>query len=267
MYPKDYFAKFKAKPEQGTCFVVMPFSRDFTPVFRIIQKSLEDDLGFKCTRTDELLGGGNIIEDILRGIASSELIVVDVTGRNPNVYYELGIAHMSKPVDKVVLLSRDIEAIPFDLRQYRHVVYARSPAGLRSLGKSLREAVASVSAPVHRILLDEHNTGLLPMKLMGGDHCLYEFRVRSAFAGFNAAKFNLEVTRHFMEDQPRSDIAYRGGMGLSMGERRQIGDLQWDIALERTPDKKSCFRIFGPTKSLPAKAKSRGGRVRTQPLV
>src|SRR5436305_6777126 len=102
MYPKSYFSNLTVEPDPGTCFVVMPFSRDFDPVFQAIQKSIQSDLGFTCSRTDELLGGGHIIEDILKGIAMSELVVVDVTGKNPNVYYELGIAHMSKPVEKVI---------------------------------------------------------------------------------------------------------------------------------------------------------------------
>src|ERR1044071_2895334 len=123
MYPKSYFSNSTAEPEPGTCFVVMPFSHDFDSVFETIQQSIQSDLGFACTRTDELVGGGHIIEDILRGIAMSELVIVDVTGRNPNVYYELGIAHMTKPVEKVILLSQDLDSIPFDIRQFRHIVY------------------------------------------------------------------------------------------------------------------------------------------------
>ncbi len=74
----------------------MPFAAKFEPIFVAIKAALEADLGLACTRTKELLGGGNIIEDILRGIGESELVIVDVTGKNPNVFYELGIAHMSK---------------------------------------------------------------------------------------------------------------------------------------------------------------------------
>src|SRR5688572_3200559 len=147
MYPKTFFATFRDEFTPGTCFVIMPFAKEFTPTFKAIQKAVETDFGFTCTRTDELLGGGHIIEDILKGIASSELIIADVTGRNANVYYELGIAHMSKPVEKVILLSQGVDDIPFDLRQFRHIVYKPGTAGLNALARALSEAVSAIGKP------------------------------------------------------------------------------------------------------------------------
>src|SRR5436190_11202447 len=129
----------------------MPFASKFDAVFRAIKDVIQRELGITCTRTDDLLGGGDIIEDILGGLATSELIIVDVTGRNPNVFYELGIAHMCKPVDKVILITQEIDSIPFDLRPFRHVVYKPSTAGLRKLSTQLRQAVDAVREKVHRI--------------------------------------------------------------------------------------------------------------------
>lgn len=243
MYPKTFFANRRDGATPGTCFVIMPFAKKFTPTFKAIQRAVEGKHGFTCTRTDELRGGGHIIEDILNGIASSELIVADVTGRNANVYYELGIAHMSKPVEKVILLSQAVNEIPFDLRQFRHVVYKPGTAGLNVLSRALSEAVTAVSRPVHRILVDQHGRGALGQKLMGKDHCLYEFRIEGGFGGHRSAKFHLEVIRHIMDKGHRKEIAYSGGMGLKLGERRRIHRLEWEIALEEDPDGKTCFRI------------------------
>ena len=244
MYPKSFFTTDSGEPEAGTCFVIMPFAKAFDPVFRLIQASLGTTLGFSCTRTDELLGGGNIIEDILRGIAKSEIVLPDLSGRNPNVYYELGLAHMSKPVEKVILLSQELDSIPFDLRQYRNLVYSRSSAGLRSLGKRLEGYVAAVATPVHRIFVNEQGEGSLPTKLMGSDHCLYEFQVRGGFTGYRSTKLFLEVKRHIMDKEPRVEIAFADGVGISLGERRQIYRLEWEIGYERAPDGRNCFRIF-----------------------
>ena len=183
MYPKTFFEQHQTEAIAGTCFVIMPFAKAFTPTFKAIQRSIETNLGFQCTRTDELLGGGHIIEDILRGIASSELIVADVTGKNANVYYELGIAHMSKPVEKVVLLSQNVDEIPFDLRQFRHIIYKPGTAGLNAMSRMLAQAVSAISEPAHRIYVGEDGRGNLPEKLMGPDHCLYEFRIKGEFTG------------------------------------------------------------------------------------
>jgi len=243
MYPKTFFSLERAV-QPGKCFIAMPFSEEFDAVFNCIKKALKNE-NLAALRTDELLGGGHIIEDILEGIATSEIVVVDVTGRNPNVFYELGIAHMCKDVDKVILLSQDIESIPFDLRAFRHVVYRKGPAGLRLLSDKLRESVVAVRQEVHRIFLTEENRGALPQKLMGIDHCLYSFEILDGFAGHNAAKFLLKVERHIMGKRPRREIAFEQGMGLRLGESRPIQNTEWNISLERAPNGQSCFRIVG----------------------
>jgi hypothetical protein len=260
MYPKTFFANRQDDTTPGTCFVIMPFAKEFTPTFRAIQRAVEGERGFTCTRTDELLGGGHIIEDILKGIASSELIVADVTGRNANVYYELGIAHMSKPVERVILLSQAVDEIPFDLRQFRHIVYRPGTAGLNALSRELSEAVAAVSKPVHRIFLDQDGKGSLREKLMGSDHCLYEFRIENSFAGHHAAKFLLKVIRHIMHKGHSQEIAFSQGMGLNLGERRPIYRLEWDIALEEAPDGKTCFRIYESQPDPPTRTRARRTR-------
>jgi hypothetical protein len=251
MYPKTFFAEGLPDARPGTCFVVMPFSRAFEPVFRLMKGVLEEELGLACTRTDELLGGGNIIEDILRQLATSEMVLVDVTGRNPNVFYELGIAHMCKPVEKVLLLSQEVDSIPFDLRPFRHIVYKATPRGLQALARELREAVGAVGERIHRIFLDNNNRGLLPERLMGPDHCLYEFEVSGGFSGFEAAKVSLKVTRHYMTTKPHAELAYHNGFGLNLGEIRSIPGVPWTIGLERSPRGPMCFRIEALTQNRP----------------
>lgn len=248
MYPKTFFEQHTDEPIAGTCFMIMPFARAFTPTFKVIQRSIEEKFGFKCTRTDELLGGGHIVEDILRGIASSEIVVADVTGKNANVYYELGIAHMSKPVEKVVLLCQSTEESPFDLRQFRHIIYKPGSAGLTAMAQTLAEAIGVICEPAHRILVDSEGRGHLPNKIMGPDHCLYEFSITGGFTGHRAAKFSLCVIRHIMEEQPRQEVAYNGGMGLRVGERRPISLRLpgWEISLENAPDGNMCFRVHEP---------------------
>src|ERR1700730_8696783 len=123
MYPKAYLADTKLIEKPGTCFVVMPFDDEFEIIFATISEALEAK-GFTARRTKELFGGIDIIEDVLRGIGASEYVVVDVTGRKPNVFYELGIAHMCKEAKKVILITQQIDSIPFDLQRFRHIVYS-----------------------------------------------------------------------------------------------------------------------------------------------
>ena len=262
MYPKDFFSSFRLEPEPGTCFLVMPFAKAFDRVFSCIKIALEGDLGIACVRTDELLGGGDIIQDILRSLATSELIIVDVTGRKPNVFYELGIAHMCKPVEKVILLSQEIDAIPFDLRGFRHIVYDPTAAGLTKMSKELRDAVDAVRERLHRIVLDDRQRGVLRDPLMGTDRCLYGFEVNGAAAGHNAAKVSLTVVRHVMgvghnrrTGKPatlRSERVFNGGMGLLLGRPTKIQGTEFSILLERVLDRKPHFRILQTDLIAPA---------------
>ena len=197
-YPHEFFAKAVNLVERpGTCFIIMPFARIFTPVHRVIVRALESaEAGFQCRRADEFFGGHQVMEDILREIGSSELILADVTGRNPNVFYELGIAHMLKNASRVLLVTQRVDDIPFDLRAYRHIVYTRNRRGLEKLSGELIKAARGVSSALARFNLSEdavHDTG---PAFAGTDRCLYSIRASHVILGGNFAKCRLCVYQH-----------------------------------------------------------------------
>jgi hypothetical protein len=140
LYPKVYFQKFDGQIEPATSFVLMPFRDELLPVFDAIRDALEKlSPSVKAVRADDIARGGAIIADILAGIARADFIIADLTGRNANVFYEVGICHAMK--DDVILLTQEVEDLPFDLRHLRCVVYESSSSGLHSLSSRLRVAV------------------------------------------------------------------------------------------------------------------------------
>ncbi|MCZ8023867.1 MAG: hypothetical protein O9282_14845 [Flavobacterium sp.] len=98
----------------------MPFSEKWSnDIFKIIKTTVEN-LGYQCLRADDL-NGQIIIEDIWIKITQAGFIVADVTGRNPNIMYEVGIAHtVGRPT---ILLTQNIDEIPFDFSHLRHIEY------------------------------------------------------------------------------------------------------------------------------------------------
>jgi hypothetical protein len=102
-------------------FVIMPFAPDFDEIFNLFIATTLASAGFDVFRADTILSQRNILEDVVSSIAESDLIVADLTGSNPNVYYELGLAHALGK--RVVLLTQSIEELPFDLRSYRVIAY------------------------------------------------------------------------------------------------------------------------------------------------
>lgn len=103
------------------CFVIMPFSPEYELVYRQLIKPAAETVGLKVLRADDIYSPGVVTEQIRAAIHQSIICVADITGRNPNVLYEVGIAHtLGKPT---ILLSQSAEQIPFDLRALRVVIY------------------------------------------------------------------------------------------------------------------------------------------------
>ena len=77
----------------NTCFVVMPFHSLFESEYnRVIRPAIEE-VGLECVRGDEIYKEQSIVQDIWRSIRSARVIVAELTNRNPNVMYEIGLAH------------------------------------------------------------------------------------------------------------------------------------------------------------------------------
>lgn len=105
---------------QNRVFVIMPFSEDFLELYEMLKK--EFDASFSFTNAGDLDNQQNILKDIVEGIYNAEIVIADLTGLNPNVFYELGLAHAMHK--KVIILTQDIGELPFDIKSYRAVQYS-----------------------------------------------------------------------------------------------------------------------------------------------
>jgi len=134
---------------RSLCFVLMPFSPDFDALYEnALRPAVEEIQGLSCLRADEIYGPRPIMTDIWRSIQKAALLIADLTGRNPNVLYELGLAHAQhKPV---VLITQDIADVPFDLRAIRCLVYSNTRPGRTVLQEHLRKTVGNLALDVKR---------------------------------------------------------------------------------------------------------------------
>lgn len=114
----------------------MPFDGEFDAIYeRLIGPALRD-AGYEVERADSDLAQHNVMRGIVERIARADLIVAELTSRNPNVLYELGLAHgLGRPT---VLIAQDIDEIPFDLRTYRAHAYSTRFDEIQELGDALR---------------------------------------------------------------------------------------------------------------------------------
>jgi hypothetical protein len=110
------------RDDRPFAFAIMPFSDEWTDVYELGIRPACDAAGARCERVDEQIFLESILHRIYGQIERADLVIAEMSGRNPNVFYETGFAHgIGKPV---ILLTRTTDDIPFDLRHYPHVVYA-----------------------------------------------------------------------------------------------------------------------------------------------
>ena len=110
--------------------VMMPFDASFTGVYSAIQDAVTE-VGLRCRRADEIWENPAIIQDIVNLIDRAKVVVCDCSGRNANVFYEIGIAHALGR--EVVLLTQSSSDVPFDLRHLRYISYLNNGEGLQNL--------------------------------------------------------------------------------------------------------------------------------------
>ncbi len=122
--------------EPGTCFVMMPFRSPFELYYQEIIKPAIEAQGLRPVRGDSLFRPSPIMGDIWEMVQEAAILVAELTGKNPNVFYELGLAHaLGKPV---VMISETVDDVPFDLRALRVLIYGKDDP---SWGRKLQEAI------------------------------------------------------------------------------------------------------------------------------
>jgi len=127
------------------CFVLMPFKPPFIEYYKEILVPAIQEAGFTPRMSEEIYGTNVIMDDIFNEIREAAILVADVSERNPNVNYELGIAHAFGR--KVVIISQSTKDVPFDYRHRRVIIYdTRQVMWETKLKKKINETLLHVIA-------------------------------------------------------------------------------------------------------------------------
>lgn len=118
-------------------FVLIPFDPKFNDIYKFGIKGAAEDVGAYAERVDEQIFTEGILERVFTQISKADVIVADMTDRNPNVFYEVGYAHALGKI--VLLLTQNADDIPFDLKHYQHTVYGGK---IETLRKELTERLS-----------------------------------------------------------------------------------------------------------------------------
>jgi hypothetical protein len=106
-------------------FVLMPFDDQPQAIYYNVLKPVIESLSYSVSKADEDLRIGTVIEQIRESIKNAVLVVADVSGKNPNVFYELGYAH---GIEKnVLIITNNKNDVPFDISHVRYFDYSYDP--------------------------------------------------------------------------------------------------------------------------------------------
>lgn len=121
---------------------MMPFSPGFEQVFARIASACRG-AGLRCVRAKDIWDHQTVIQDIFSLIFRSRVVVCDFTGKNPNVFYEAGIAHTLGKI--VIPLTQSAGDIPFDVQHHRYLHYLNNDEGRMDMERELHRRLTTLS--------------------------------------------------------------------------------------------------------------------------
>lgn len=122
-------------PKHDQLSVMMPFTGKSGLVYEAL-RGMAAEMGMACNRADDIWNHDAIIQDVVSLICQSEVVICDLSGKNPNVFYEVGIAHALGK--KVILIAQNLEDVPFDLRHLRVIIYHPNGEGIEDMISQVR---------------------------------------------------------------------------------------------------------------------------------
>lgn len=136
------FNNIRVSSSLPKAFVAMQFSEPYNEVYRDAVEPLVKEIGFELLRIDDVYGPGIIINDIINNLSGSTIVLAEISEKNANVYYELGLAHaFGKPT---LLMATKGTSLPFDVGSHRTIFYENTIAGRTKLQNSLRHSLMSL---------------------------------------------------------------------------------------------------------------------------
>lgn len=143
-----YYQEIVIQADEPFCFVIMPFREKEFPqsiYFNAIKPLIEDEFKISCYRVDEDVLPDRIDNKIYTYLLRAAFIVAEVTTRNPNVMYELGLAHMLEK-DCILLTQKAHSEVPFDINRISAEPYENED----QLRVYLRKSISALAFKINR---------------------------------------------------------------------------------------------------------------------
>lgn len=108
---------------KAKAFIVMPFAPEYDAIHLAIKQACEK-VGIDAVRADEIMQPGPIVNQVFDNISNADFVIAEVSSKNPNVYYEIALAHCAQKPSVLLARKNMIKELPFDIRHNRVISYA-----------------------------------------------------------------------------------------------------------------------------------------------
>jgi hypothetical protein len=157
-----------------TVFMVMPFGDAVAnSAYQHSTKPIVESLGYSIRRADEIFSTNPVFDDIVTAIEQCAVVVVDISGRNPNCFYELGMAHTLKR-NRTIMITHDAYAnAPFDVAHFRILRYENTIEGKSRYEEDLRRTLTSIISGLPELYRGEFQLVADVLQARDGPHSFY----------------------------------------------------------------------------------------------
>ncbi|MCK9419820.1 MAG: hypothetical protein M0R70_10630 [Nitrospirae bacterium] len=130
-----------------TVFMVIPFSDEVAmSAYQHSTKPTVESFGFRIQRADEIFSANPVFDDIITAVEQSSIVIVDISGRNANCFYELGVAHTLKRNRTIMITHDEYSDIPFDVAHFRILKYENTIEGKAKYEENLKKTLQSITS-------------------------------------------------------------------------------------------------------------------------
>lgn len=196
-------------------FVIMPFSStktctedEWTEIYESVFRPAIEDCGYRCERA--LPGRGSLIRSIIEKLRNAKIVLADITDRNSNVLYELGVRHsLSK---RTIIVSQKEDDIPSDLKGYWSVIYGIRPAQVRAFRADMRRLISEIEENLEKS--DSPVSDFLDYEMIGVRNYLVRENVKRLNALFTELSANINTLREVEKDSRYKELLSYDCLGL-----------------------------------------------------
>jgi hypothetical protein len=139
MVTRPVFERRDVKTPFAEVFVLMPFLAEMKWIYDGHLSKVVKNLGLSVARADDFFTAHAVIQDIWESICAARLLIADCTGKNPNVFYEIGMAHVLGK--KVVLITQNPADVPADVGHLRYIQYQTTPPEMAKFEQALERTL------------------------------------------------------------------------------------------------------------------------------